>query len=304
MSSNAVVIDKKERINGWSWPLHPFQLVAWFFVVAIPFVYYGSIVSHLPKKWILVGCLVPGACLLVHIIFHVVCLTIDPADPKIRQELVEKAEGFDRSLHKHVIENCHCYICQVDVGKKSKHCALCNKCISEFDHHCKWLNNCIGGRNYKLFLSCLSAALATALSFLVFCLYLFVMYFKNKASVIDNIESWSMFGDLSGEIFITLTAIIIVLLLLAILLLGHLLCFHIFLIRKGLSTYDFIVQNRQAAVESEESENAVRSPNKLKTCKANKVSQQNITKPEGSGIEVKMKNLQEECQIEINHKPG
>jgi palmitoyltransferase len=58
---------------------------------------------------------VPGTCLLVHIIFHVVCLTVDPADPKIRKEQVEKADGFDRSLHKHVIENCHCYICQVDV---------------------------------------------------------------------------------------------------------------------------------------------------------------------------------------------
>ena len=58
VSSNVVVINKKERINGWSWPLHPFQVVAWFFVVAIPFVYYGSIVSHLPEGWILVGCLV------------------------------------------------------------------------------------------------------------------------------------------------------------------------------------------------------------------------------------------------------
>ncbi len=41
----------------------------------------------------------------------------------------------------------------------------------------------------------------------------------------------------------------------------------LYLVHKGLSTYDFIVQNRQAAAESEESEVAVRSPNKLKPCK-------------------------------------
>jgi hypothetical protein len=56
MSSGPVMIRKKERINGWSWPPHPFQVVAWFFVVTIPLVYYGSIVSHLPHRWIPAGC--------------------------------------------------------------------------------------------------------------------------------------------------------------------------------------------------------------------------------------------------------
>jgi hypothetical protein len=54
-------------------------------------------------------------------------------------------------------------------------------------------------------------------------------------------SAWSIFGDLDGEIFITLTAIIVVLLLLAILLLGHLLCFHIFLSELKLYNYYIIV---------------------------------------------------------------
>ena len=53
-----VLINKKERANGWSWPLHPYQLVAWFFLVSLPLVYYGALVPHLPKNVILAGCFV------------------------------------------------------------------------------------------------------------------------------------------------------------------------------------------------------------------------------------------------------
>ena len=56
--SGLVLINKKERINGWSCPLHPFQIIAWLFIVVLPVVYYGIIVAHLPKKWIPAGCIV------------------------------------------------------------------------------------------------------------------------------------------------------------------------------------------------------------------------------------------------------
>lgn len=58
---------------------------------------------------------IPGSFLFVHVIFHLVCLSLDPADPKIRQSKTTKATEFNRTQHKHVIENDHCYICQVDV---------------------------------------------------------------------------------------------------------------------------------------------------------------------------------------------
>lgn len=57
-----VLINKKERTNGWSWPLHPYQLVAWFFLVSLPLVYYGALVPHLPKNVILAGCFVSLKC--------------------------------------------------------------------------------------------------------------------------------------------------------------------------------------------------------------------------------------------------
>ena len=45
------------------------------------------------------------------------------------------------------------------------------------------------------------------------------------------------------------------------------LLFVLFAVRKGLSTYDFIVQNRQAAAVSAETDNNIKSPSKLKPCK-------------------------------------
>lgn len=87
---------------------------------------------------------------LSHLVLHLSAVSIDPADLSVRTRSSRAPPPpFDRSKHRHVIENSHCYLCQVDVGAKSKHCSACNKCVSNFDHHCRWLNNCVGSRNYK-----------------------------------------------------------------------------------------------------------------------------------------------------------
>ena len=51
----------------------------------------------------------------------------------------------------------YCYLCEVNVLRRSKHCRRCNKCVDVFDHHCPWLNTCVGARNYRHFLMLLVA---------------------------------------------------------------------------------------------------------------------------------------------------
>lgn len=57
---------------------------------------------------------IPSGIYLFHIAVHILALSIDPADPNIRQGSSQKGV-FDRNVHAHVIENDHCRICQADV---------------------------------------------------------------------------------------------------------------------------------------------------------------------------------------------
>jgi hypothetical protein len=111
-------------------------------------------VPMLPKssiKWLALA--INGVIFVFHFIIHLLSMSIDPADQnvieKYKQTKNRIGNSFDRTKHRHVIENQFCYICEVNVGPKSKHCSVCNKCVSDFDHHCKWLNNCVGGKNYR-----------------------------------------------------------------------------------------------------------------------------------------------------------
>lgn len=50
-ASSTVVMNQKERINGWTCPWHPLQFVAWFFLFAFSISYFGVFVFYLPKEW-------------------------------------------------------------------------------------------------------------------------------------------------------------------------------------------------------------------------------------------------------------
>ncbi|XP_029192735.2 palmitoyltransferase ZDHHC11-like [Acropora millepora] len=288
-ASSSAVLNQRERINGWSWPPHPLQFVAWFFLIFFSVFYFGVIVFYLPEHWQAAGIIIPGGFCGIHITYHILALTIDPADPNIRGGSKKGKGLFDRSKHRHVIVNSHCHICQTDVGSKSKHCSVCNKCVSDFDHHCKWLNNCVGGQNYRLFIGCISSAFVLALLVFIVTLYIFVIYFTSK----DELKSLTdgklkLFAAVPKDvIFITFLGIMLGLLLLTIALLGHLLGFHIYLMYHKMSTYEFVVSSRDRRSESSDVEAGAKSPANKKRFK-NKVKPEQGTEesPEPARIEI------------------
>lgn len=101
--------------------------------------------------------------LLLHLVAHLSVALVDPAELDLRIRVPEAVPQLDRVKYAHVIESGHCHLCNIETsGQKTKHCSVCNKCVAVFDHHCKWLNHCIGGRNYILFLMCVSTAIVAA----------------------------------------------------------------------------------------------------------------------------------------------
>uniref|UniRef100_A0A3Q4AI61 Palmitoyltransferase n=1 Tax=Mola mola TaxID=94237 RepID=A0A3Q4AI61_MOLML len=274
------------RTNGWSWPPHPFQLLAWLLYVYFAVTGLGVFVPLLPAHWIPAGYICTGVMFVCHLCVHVMAVSIDPADHNVRSKSHRgPVPAFDRSKHAHVIENCHCYLCQVDVGPKSKHCSACNKCVANFDHHCRWLNNCVGSRNYKLFLHSVLSALLGVCLVLVVASYVFVEFFVDPSRLrtdhhflLRNDSSmWFVFLPVAplssvAAVIPGLAAVTIALALLSSVLLSHLLCFHIYLMWNRLSTYEYIVRQRHRQ-DGRNSEN----PGAVKEAAASSVNHIKVT---------------------------
>ncbi|CAJ1049984.1 palmitoyltransferase ZDHHC1 [Xyrichtys novacula] len=246
------------RTNGWSWPPHPFQLLAWLLYVYFAVTGFGVFVPLLPAHWIPAGYICTGIVFVCHLCVHVLAVSIDPADYNVRTKSDKgPVPVFDRSKHAHVIENSHCYLCQVDVGPKSKHCSACNKCVANFDHHCRWLNNCVGSRNYKVFLHSVVSALLGVCLVLIVASYVLIEFFLDPSKlrtdkhflVRNETGVWFVFLPVApirstAAVIPGLAAVTIALGLLSSVLLCHLLCFHIYLMWNRLSTFEYIIRQR------------------------------------------------------------
>ncbi|XP_062278996.1 palmitoyltransferase ZDHHC11 [Scomber scombrus] len=259
-SRNELVPYKPPRMNGWSWPPQAFQVIAWLLYSYFAIVGFGIYTPLLPLPWNHVVYALMGLAFIVHFFTHIAAVTIDPADAGMRakQNYSGPMPHFDRTKQPHVIQDLHCYLCDIKVGPKVKHCGVCNKCIEDFDHHCKWLNTCVGGRNYwHFFVALCSAALGVFLLFVVI-LFIFIQHYLDPNSlrtdphyhnVLEN-GTWLVFLPLapiktSSAGLLILAFITVMLSMSCLALLTHLLGFHFYLFHKGISTYDYVKMQRQ-----------------------------------------------------------
>ncbi|XVE85797.1 hypothetical protein DITRI_Ditri17bG0120100 [Diplodiscus trichospermus] len=144
----------------------------------------------------------------------------------------------------------YCSLCEVEVFKYSKHCRVCDKCVDRFDHHCRWLNNCIGKRNYRQFFA-----------LMVFSLLLLILQWSTGIVVLICcfIERKQFSVDISSKLgssfslvpFVIVVALCTILAMIATLPLAQLFFFHILLIKKGISTYDYIIALREQEQEQQ-----------------------------------------------------
>ncbi|XP_017679761.1 PREDICTED: probable palmitoyltransferase ZDHHC1 isoform X5 [Lepidothrix coronata] len=217
---------QRARRNGWSWPLHLFQIIAWLLYLFFALVGFGILVPLLPRHWLpagYIGSVQTKKCGPVSAGSDSV--SIDPADANVREKnYLGPLATFNRNQHAHVIENHHCHVCDVDV----------------------------------LFLnSVLSAILGLGLLLLV-AFYVFVEFFVDPTmlrsdhhfdALRNHMDRWLVFLPASpvetkAPAILVTAGIFILLSLVTVILLGHLLTFHIYLMWHKLTTYEYILQQR------------------------------------------------------------
>ncbi|KAJ4702316.1 S-acyltransferase [Melia azedarach] len=136
-----------------------------------------------------------------------------------------------------------CTLCNAEVRKFSKHCRSCDKCVDGFDHHCRWLNNCVGRKNYITFVCLMAASLLWLIVEFGVGVAVLVRCFVDKKSTEDHITERLGVG-FSLPPFATVVSICTAVSFLATVPLGELFFFHMILMRKGITTYEYVVAMR------------------------------------------------------------
>ncbi|KAJ1495757.1 DHHC palmitoyltransferase-domain-containing protein [Baffinella frigidus] len=226
------------RINGYESPMDVFQRMAWLMFCYLVFSFYLLLIPIMEDLALQICSAIVHTILLAFMIFYwYVASATDPVDVTIFLKLQATPRHISSA------ELLYCQYCDCKVHKKSKHCRACNKCVGEFDHHCKWLNNCVGGANYKAFFRLIiSAMLLTAVQ-AVFGVRLLLLVWMDEAWLGASPGAWWV-ANISRGAVIALLFTIAFFSVVASTLLLHLVGFHMWLQREGISTYDYILGKR------------------------------------------------------------
>nr|CCC95249.1 unnamed protein product [Trypanosoma congolense IL3000] len=126
----------------------------------------------------------------------------------------------------------YCAFCRRHTQLDSRHCKACNKCVRGFDHHCKWLNMCIGSGNYALFVTFVVSAFSSLFLGAIAGIVLLVRWW-------GTLQNFTLYFRVGPIVFCVLSLLMSFPLM-------HLLGFHIMLCHEKMTTFEYIVSQRQS----------------------------------------------------------
>jgi hypothetical protein len=194
-------------------------------------------------RWPALGAFLAAACVGVAALLRLELR--DPALAVVAREAREPGVGY-------------CEECGVALRPRVKHCRACNKCVAGFDHHCTYLNTCVGAANYGAFLLVLAVCVAALGLQLALASWLAVQATKGsdgEGDVAGRAEA-SVFG--SGATYTATLVATGACPLVTWLLVGGLLAFHLWLVARAQTTYEWILALRAAEDERVHQNNIAR----------------------------------------------
>jgi len=237
-------------VNGLTSPPHVFQVASWVLFALFLAGFYCLPLPYAPFEGRLAGGLVFALAALATAAAAASATSINPADECIFVEDgaadaagAAGAAGAGAHVRSRSRElrpgHLFCYRCECQVKETSKHCTVCNKCVDVFDHHCVWLNNCVGRRNYVPFVALLASAASMLAVPVAFAVYVLADFARAPAAVDARVRGF--YPSLGGAAFLALVLVLGTLALATLAGVAQLLLFHVFLVRRGLTTYDYIM---------------------------------------------------------------
>mmetsp|Transcript_51480 Transcript_51480/g.143903 ORF Transcript_51480/g.143903 Transcript_51480/m.143903 type:complete len:381 (-) Transcript_51480:76-1218(-) len=230
---------RRVRKHGFEPPFHPIQVLSWVVFGCDVVVVAGFCVPLLDGH--VVQALI-GASFGASIFFLVLaCACATCCDPRVCFDNDVEAlspPGLPEDRKRPNAE--FCKLCNQIAPPRSKHCRDCDKCIEVFDHHCMWLNNCIGGRNYRWFLVTICAVAAMTGVAITCCCQLLVECASNGERIGREMQRLQFE---TRAVVVVLVLVLVVNLPLFVLDM-ELIVLHMFLARKKLTTWEYIIAKK------------------------------------------------------------
>jgi len=245
---------KPEKINGFNRKPHLFQITSYIFFFGIAASYFFILFPLSSNTSKVISCILEVISGAVVFISTYIATATDPSDPHLKASIKAR---FAKCTYEPTIREFYCSADHTYVSATSKHCRRCNRCTEGFDHHCKWINNDVGKANYKSFFVMISSVLVFLTVYLIFGMLATVAYANDSTLSGHDIF---LYDNESNQILAVMAILWIFMALSAAFLVldGNLVLFHIFLMYKGLTTFQYITAVEERKEYKKEMEYAMK----------------------------------------------